>query len=261
MLGKLLKYEFKSTARALIPLYIIAVLFSLLSRGFNELSKNLDVLQTPTVLLYMLCVILIIAVVVITLVMILQRFYKNLLGDEGYLMFTLPVESHTHIITKLITAFVWTVASVIIALATVFILAYNPDLWETITSALSEIPEAIWTLIRQFGLIMIFQSIASIMMIYAAISIGQLVTGHKVIGSLVSYFGLYIVNQIIMTVVMVIIGYLHRDVFDLFNSETVLVESGIATQFTISIGVINLALCIAYFFVINYIFKRKLNLE
>ena len=42
---------------------------------------------------------------------ILQRFYKNLLSGEGYLMHTLPVRPWQHIASKLIAAVVWTVLS------------------------------------------------------------------------------------------------------------------------------------------------------
>lgn len=41
------------------------------------------------------------AVVVITFIVILLRFYKNLLQNEGYLMNMLPVKSWQHITAKL----------------------------------------------------------------------------------------------------------------------------------------------------------------
>ena len=49
-------------------------------------------------------VVLIISISAITLIIMVQRFYKNLLGDEGYLMFTLPVKTWQNVLNKLIFA-------------------------------------------------------------------------------------------------------------------------------------------------------------
>lgn len=43
---------------------------------------------------------------VVTAVILIQRFYKNLLGSEGYLMFTLPVTVSQHLFSKTIIAVV-----------------------------------------------------------------------------------------------------------------------------------------------------------
>lgn len=47
------------------------------------------------------------ALAAVTVVVIVYRFYKNLLGSEGYLMHTLPVTVHQLIWSKLIAAVVW----------------------------------------------------------------------------------------------------------------------------------------------------------
>lgn len=41
-----------------------------------------------------------VALFVLTMIVIIQRFYKGLLCDEGYLMFTLPVKPWQLIATK-----------------------------------------------------------------------------------------------------------------------------------------------------------------
>ncbi len=55
---------------------------------------------------------LIAAVFVMTLVVTIQRFNKNLLGDEGYLSFTLPVKVTATSYSKMIISLMWTVLSV-----------------------------------------------------------------------------------------------------------------------------------------------------
>jgi hypothetical protein len=258
MLGKLLKYEFKSTARILIPLYIAMILYSGVCRGFAELSKKLDILSTPAALMYGFYVILVIAVVVVTFAVVIQRFYKNLMGDEGYLMFTLPVETYKHIITKSLTAFVWTISSVIVALISIVILIVNSEIIEEIKFLLTQLPpDMIQTTVYSL-ILAVFAVISGIFMIYTAISIGQLVSGHKMVGSIVGYFGLYVVNQIIMTIVLVIFGYANKTT--IFN-DSVTVTGGMVLPLLIILSAVYLILSCVYFFVTEYIFKHKLNLE
>ena len=50
------------------------------------------------------------------LIIQIQRFSKNLLGDEGYLMFTLPASVSQHITAKLVVAVLLDVLSVAAAI-------------------------------------------------------------------------------------------------------------------------------------------------
>ena len=109
MLGKLMKYEFKATARIFLPMFAALLVVSLVSRIFITLR-----VETPMAIGIALSVIMIIAVCVITLIITLQRFYKNLLTNEGYLMFTLPVKTDSIIWSKMIVATIWSILSLII---------------------------------------------------------------------------------------------------------------------------------------------------
>ena len=51
------------------------------------------------------------AIAVLCFVSTVQRFYKNLLGREGYLMHTLPVTETQLILSKLLTSMVWVLCS------------------------------------------------------------------------------------------------------------------------------------------------------
>src|SRR5699024_4932362 len=108
MLIKLMKHEFRATARIMGPLYLILLAVAL---GFNFSARLMDsssfVLNMMAALIVMAYVIAVIAVFVVAFILMLQRFYKNLLGDEGYLMFTLPVSIHQHVWSKLIVSAVW----------------------------------------------------------------------------------------------------------------------------------------------------------
>ena len=256
MLGKLLKYEFKSTARILIPLYIVAIIFSGICRVFQMISDNLKIMTTPTIMMYVFYVVIMVAIVITTFIIMIQRFYKNLVGDEGYLMFTLPVEPHQHILTKFLTSFTWLVASVVVAVISIFILVFTPKLFDDIRQLLSLIPKDVIPSIIYSILFSIFAAISGIFMIYAAMAIGQLVTGHRVIGSVVAYFGMYVINQIIMTIGLVVYGYFSKNL--LFQNDVSF--NAISPVFVIAL-VYDIILCCVYVFTTHYIFKNKLNLE
>ena len=76
MLGKLLKYEFRATGRLFLPLYGALVIFALINAlllSFREIP------QLPAVLAMLVYILLAIAVFVVTFIVMIQRFYKNLL--------------------------------------------------------------------------------------------------------------------------------------------------------------------------------------
>src|SRR5690554_6354138 len=116
MLKKLMKYELKATARYFLPLYLAILAISLLMgiRGFEGgFMPILDVLL-PIVL-----GITFVGLMVMTFILIVTRIDKNLLGDEGYLMFTLHTKTSTLINAKLLTALAWLFATFLVFLLSI----------------------------------------------------------------------------------------------------------------------------------------------
>ena len=93
MLKQLLKYEFKATGRTYGGLYLALVALAVLS-GFSLRSSSKDNFASLLLFAYMIVAV---AVAVVSVMTIVTRFTRNLLGREGYLMHTLPVtESQLH---------------------------------------------------------------------------------------------------------------------------------------------------------------------
>lgn len=121
MLGKLMKYDLRSGIRTFSLIWIGLALLG----AINGLTIRF-VLAGDTqsglvsfvfgVLPMILLVALYVAMGIFVLVFIIDRFYKGLLGNEGYLMFTLPVTSTAHIASKALTSMIFSVASAIVAL-------------------------------------------------------------------------------------------------------------------------------------------------
>ena len=119
MLRKLLKHEFRATGRVMLPMYLILLVTAVGSNlaGRGMLDRQSDILNILGVLIVMAFGIAICGALLMSFVLMIQRFYKNLLQDEGYLMFTLPVSVHQHVWSKLIVSAVWFAATILAIIA------------------------------------------------------------------------------------------------------------------------------------------------
>ncbi len=102
MLGKLLKYEIPAMGRKLLPLYAAwaatALLLGLTTQSAE--SKN-EFMVVISALLYTAIAT---TILVMTIILIVQRFSNSLLGDEAYFNHVLPVSVAEHIGNKAISA-------------------------------------------------------------------------------------------------------------------------------------------------------------
>lgn len=116
MLGKLLKYELKRSARKFFPLVlgymIVALIFSLMLRyGESVKSPNFLVIFIVVCIAYGIAVG---ALFTVGFTISLTNFHKTLFTDEGYLMLTIPVKPYYHIFTKFISSVIWSAASMVV---------------------------------------------------------------------------------------------------------------------------------------------------
>lgn len=126
MLGKLLKYEIRAAASVMTPIYlgVLALagicsvcVYGCLNNPFFTLTAagGNPVLGIVTGLSAMMLLALVLLMFILTAANIIQRFFVNLLHDESYLMFTLPVETSTLLLSKLLSALFYLLLAVIIS--------------------------------------------------------------------------------------------------------------------------------------------------
>ena len=127
MLRKLLKHEFRATGRIMLPMYLILLVTAVGSNlaGRGMLDGRYHILNILGVLIVTAFGIAICGALLMSFVLMIQRFYKNLLQDEGYLMFTLPASVHQHIWSKLIVSSVWFIVTVLAIIAASLVVAYQ----------------------------------------------------------------------------------------------------------------------------------------
>lgn len=190
MLGKILKYDFQSIARILLPVYGAFLVVSGLLGTQSAIRTISPLVATAFAALFMVAMIM-------TIVLVIQRFYQNLLGPEGYLMFTIPVSTGTHILEKVILALVWALlGGMVIFLASFLIILMDPGVggFRSLLQAISSIrlsgDDAAQFL--SWILLAILSIASEITRIYAAISVGHLWTSHRILGAFLAYIGLEI---------------------------------------------------------------------
>lgn len=259
MLGKLLKYEFKATARIFLPLYAGLLIFA----GINKLFWSIGGESTPAAISTMLYIFMIIAIFAFTVIIMIQRFHKNLLGDEGYLMFTLPTQPWKHILCKLLASLIWTVLSIVITLLSVFLLALNT---EVLTMLFTELPRVFaefhtavgaegYAMTVEFVVMTLILLSSGILTVYTSIAIGHQFGNHRLLASFGAFFVINIVLQIVQTMLAVSFGAFMIGVPNSMDANAL-------TQFSmISYSLLHLLFSAGYFLLTNYLLTRRLNLE
>ena len=149
--------------------------------------------------------------VLATLVLMVRRFYSNLLTDEGYLMFTLPTGIPSMIFSKLIVSVVWGIVTILVMLLGVCLAVADSSLLqaaaeflrEGIRMASAEVTFNVAAILLEIALVVIVGMACSMLEFYAAMSLGYGFTGHKALWSVVSYFVISMVFQLIGGVMLV----------------------------------------------------------
>lgn len=226
MLGKLMKYDLKSMSVAFVPMWILApvigLLFSFSLRGVVGSNSGIQMMGTGLLSMIMFLVFfgVMVGLTVMTVLFILQRFWNGLLKEEGYLMFTLPVEPWELIVSKALTATLITcisifdgvLACVLLGLASIEELLRDLGwLWMRIVKEIGKAGPIFWIYVILALILVIFSIADSIYHAYAAMAIGQLFESHRIIGSCVSYVGISILYSIAGNMMRWIVSWILPD--------------------------------------------------
>ena len=261
MLGKLMKHEFRATARIMLPvmgaMVALALLANLSIRGLAGNLSDVPMLRILFVLIIIFFGVAVVATIVMSLVIMVSRFYRNLLKDEGYLMFTLPVSVHELIWSKLIVSLVWFLAT---ALLIFLVMSLLPS-WAEINRWLDEtgIRGQLVTLLIQVVLGTLIGIFAACLHFYAAMSLGHMFSKDKVLLSIVFFVGISFAFNM-MEMGYGVIG------FGLFDSEMMQLEESTDTLRFVSTviwhGILLSAVQSAVLYLATFLgLKKGLNLE
>ena len=272
MLNKLLKHEFRATGRVMLPLYLaMAVLgvFANISGRVLEHSGSAHnaqwFLQTISTLTLIAFGCGLIAIFVMTLVLMINRFYRNLMGSEGYLMMTLPTTTFRLIFSKALVAVVWFAATTLVSLLSCFIAAYRVGYLRQIVltfskyCSLSDISGAdranLVLIALEVLLVIVVFCAGSCLQIYASIAAGHSFNSHKGLLSFVFFFGFQFLLQLLL------ISLASSNLFSLTeNFPRIEVLSDLHGPLLL-VAACGLLYCAVFYFITSCLLQKKLNLQ
>ena len=269
MLSKLIRHEFRATVRIMLPLYLLMALTAALFNLFMHLADRynylaLEIFRGISTFTF---VVTLFGSAIVTLCLMVYRFYKNYMTDEGYLMFTLPVTTAQLIWSKLIVAIVWGAVTVLAMAVSVFLGTVGQSFWEVF---LPELRQAMNTLgenlssgdivafIVEVVVLAIVGGLSSYLMFYAAIAMGHSVANHKILCSVGFYITFNIALQMITSFLSIfgIVGAARMDFFATEPNIPTLIH-----QFSAGTISFDLVVGAIFYLLTHYTLRKRLNLQ
>lgn len=267
MLVKLIGYETKAFGRIMMPLYAAMLAFALFTGLSLRFLPNDALSGLPGILIFMLYGTLMMAIIVMTCVLSVTRFYKNLLGVEGYLMFSLPTDTGTLISSKVLSCVIWSALSTIVAFLAIALSVLGAGGIEPFKSVFEffTYPETYDRLASAAGatalfmLMTIFGAAATIVRIYAGIAIGHQFNDHRILMSILALVAFNIAGTTLSSILSragVYFGIVDSfgQIFQADSTQALYLAQGGSILF--------MAVQIAFFGALTwFLLDRKLNLE
>ena len=266
MFGKLMKYELKATYKWYLiisgVLAILAIFAGLLASSVITGAASYTADTTYTIVGIVVLVIFAgyIGLTLTNYIIIIRRFYNNIFGREGYLTWTLPTGSHTVLLVKVTSALIWSIFCFISLILSLLIflgvigLAQQQNIFDVIGPVFEHIGSS---LIWQSLLFQVLATISGILMLYCAISLGQLFINNRIVMAFVFGF--------ILWVVLSIIGRLFPSISISELSRTATMSSDTLSDVLvvnfIPAYIYELVKIVAMYFTVHYVTKFKLNLQ
>ncbi len=277
MFGKLIKYEMKSMLKIFLlawgAILAVALLIGIMINNsvgnhldddyfiMNKLASFSGVIEGISLLLY---IALVVGIMVLSLIFVISRFNKGLLGSEGYLMFTLPTTPRALIISKGIAATLIVIISGIVGLLSVGLIA----LFTAKLSDFVQLFQILGDLIKQYPLavpIMIMGVIVAVLAVisfiyhvYTSIAIGHLFSKYRTLMAVVAFIAISVIGNIVASLGL-----------EIWSELDVIIEGLLSGMALDSLYLILLVIAafweiisiLIYHVVTEYILKNKLNLE
>lgn len=206
MTGRLMTFEIRSSLKYLGILWaavlVSSIFLGVAERGFGNLFSDGNMIaSTLNVIFTFVFAASFVAMLVGTIIVIILRFYRGLLGEEGYLMHTLPVKTWQLITAKGVVAAGIVVVSILVSILALIISAgiYGAEVVQVFKDIGLAIRECPMSLLAGFELLvlMILWILTKVYEVYASMSIGQLAGKHRALLSIGAYVGIEVILDII----------------------------------------------------------------
>lgn len=253
MLLKLLKYDLRAMMKHFslvwglaLGLAAVSGIFSINSFwSFNSSLIHMAARFAPVALIA-----IIVGMFVIAMLFVIRQFSRGLLGDEGYLLHTLPVRSWQLVLSKLICALcAFAISGAVIILAFLMMISFSwsllwsSELWSAVVPAVVKHWDTL-AYLAEFCLLLTVLMALGISTVYLAITVGHLVPRRRGLASAAVFIGIYVA-----------INFYGGWVTDLFVFP---LESHAGIWAAMAVIALPAALCLAG---TSWLLEHKLNLD
>ena len=196
MFWNLVRYEFKNVNKWYLALYGAVLALSALIGIQAKTYNNLPIKESQPILLIFLALVfggLMITLGISTLILIIRRFKGSVYDRQGYLTLTLPVSEHQIILAKLLGAFIWSLISSAVLVLSIYIILVIIEPNSVNFLAFKDLFQQYLDSISLSLISFILSTVASILCIYLAISIGQLFNEYRTALAVLAYIVIHVV--------------------------------------------------------------------
>lgn len=271
MLGKLLKYEYRQTARFFLPVFGGVFCLAGITALLIQLAKVIPnvslqgILTSFSAVAFVVWMLAMYALAIMSVCIGVVRFYR-MLGDDGYTMFTLPVSPMQLVWSKLIAAASWLGATLLTLVVSIGVMVFTQTanvrmLLEVMETEFIAVQGYIWAIP---GILLVFFVVASVFtfgQFYLSCLLGsKYYPKNRLIGSVVAYALLSLVIGVFMIVSVLafflVITYVLPQLFLSLSTNPWLAMMVCFSCFALWMAVISAVL----FAVIHRLVTRQLNL-
>ena len=270
MFTKLLKHEWRATRGMLGTLCLVCLGASLLGGGtmryligatFQEAQH--DAIVVLNVLAMVAAMIVVAVAGVAGLFLYIGRVYKSRFTDEGYLTFTLPVNTHQNLLSSMINSAIGMVIVFFVicaALVLWLMIGFSgipdsyktvwekfPELWAGLKHAWSTIP---WKYVWMFLLNIVTGSVCELVVLMLSVTIGSILAKkHKILAAVGVYYGIHVALSMVTSFTMAMGVFSGAD------------EKVWMLRYFSGMALLMAAVSVAGYFLMYALVDRKLNLN
>lgn len=263
MLKKLLKYDLKSTLKFLSIFYILAIIFSILTRIFYSI-ENSFIISIIAQICSGATIAMIANIIINSLMRGWVRFNNNFYKDESYLTHTLPISKTTLYLSKILQSLITLFISTIVIIITLFIAYYSKENLETLKNFLLPLANiynsTIIKIILAFLFIIFLELANTLQAGYTGLILGHRLNNNKTLFSVIIGFITYLIIQLTVVILLFIIGIFNPNIMSLFISNNIASTNILKTVIYLAFIIYSVTLIINFYINIK-LFNKGVNID
>lgn len=287
MLRKLFKHDMRQISKIMLPFMLLVLGTTVLGTAALKFAREMqyvfdnsivqDLLSISLYFIFGFSVFVLFAYTVLSTFLSVSRYYKNLFTDEGYLTFTLPVNSSTLIFSKLWSTLIWVLVSVVVVIACILIYItfggapigefvnvnfyemLGNFVWPRLKWFFSDLDVSSAFIIGEVVALELVSIVYGILTLFLAITIGSImVRKHKILASIGFY---YLINTAVSTVSTVFMTMFSFVTVRMSTFDTAYEAESFIHIYLVSMLLIYTIVMVAEFLITNHFLEKKLNLQ